>query len=378
MAAIALSLAAIGGVGLALNAAGLASAWHFGTQLGGEFGPAPPMTVLRPLCGAEPGLEAALASTLCQMGPGQQAIFGVQNPADPAIAVVRRLQARLPALDITLVIDATPHGGNRKIGNLINMLPHAKHELLVFCDSDLHVPAGYLARLAEVLAEPGVGLATTVCLGLPTGPGWVARLGATGISHGFTPAALMARWLGRQDCLGTTMALRRQTLAAVGGLAMLRDHLADDNVLGQLVQGLGLKVALARTVPLTGVAEARLADLWRHEMRWARTIRALEPFAYAGTFVLYPLVWAMLAVAAAPGWRSAGFFLLAWGLRAMMAGMGARCLAGQRAPAVPVLLLPIRDVVSFIEVGWAFVGSRVVWRGRVMTADAGAPVIARL
>ncbi len=375
MQPVALVLDSISGLGLAVLAASTLSVLRFARRLAEPCKPAPAMSVLRPLCGAEPGLEAALASTLGQMRPGQQAVFGVQSPTDPAIAVVRRLQARFAEIDTTLVIDPTPHGSNRKIANLINMLPHARHDILVFCDSDLHVPADYLARLAEALAAPDVGLVTTICLGLPSVPGLVARLGATGISHCFSPAAVMARGLGRQDCLGTTMALRRATLDAAGGLHALRNHLADDNVLGQLVCGLGLRVGLARTVPLTGVAEARLADLWRHEMRWARTIRALEPCAYAGTFVLYPLVWAMLAVAVAPGWASLGFFALAWGARALAAGLVSRVLAGARAPAVPVALLPARDLMSWLEVGWAFVGSRVVWRGRVLHADAGVPEV---
>ena len=85
---------------------------------------------------------------------------------------------------------------------------------------------------------------------------WPARLGATQITHGFLPGAVLARAIGRQDCLGATMCLRRRDLERIGGLQALVDHLADDNVLGRRIAGLGLRVALADTVPLTTVPEA--------------------------------------------------------------------------------------------------------------------------
>ncbi|MBN9492264.1 bacteriohopanetetrol glucosamine biosynthesis glycosyltransferase HpnI, partial [bacterium] len=237
----------------------------------------PPITVLKPLHGDEPLLEAALASLCEQEYPAPfQIVFGVQDGADPAIAVVRRLQARFPACDIALVVDPTLHGANRKVGNLINMLPDAKHDVLAIADSDLHVRPDYLQRLVAALEQPDVGLVTVLYTGLPA-PSAVngmrgghderrrlpaplaAQLGATQITHGFLPGALLARAMGRQDCLGATMCLRRETLTRIGGLQALADHLADDNVLGRLVARLGFRVALADTVVATTVPEARFA-----------------------------------------------------------------------------------------------------------------------
>ncbi len=121
------------------------------------------------------------------------------------------------------------------------------------------------------------------------GEGAVGALGATQINHYFLPGALLARAMGRQDCLGATMMLRRQTLDRIGGFAALVNHLADDNVLGRLVQRLGLTVHLADTVPATTVGEATLGALWRHELRWARTIRALVPAQFAASALQYPV-----------------------------------------------------------------------------------------
>ena len=280
----------------------------------------PSITVLKPLHGDEPLLEQALASVCAQDYPDYQVIFGVGDAADPALAVVARLRARFPRCDIAVVVDPARHGANGKVGNLINMLPHARHPVLAIADSDLHVQPDYLARLADALAKPGTGLVTTLYTGLPAANRLAQLLGATQITHCFLPGALLARAMGRQDCLGATMVLRRATLDRIGGFQALVEHLADDQVLGRLVAGLGLAVRLAATVPATTVPEGRLRDLLRHELRWARTIRALEPGPFAASVLQYPLFWGLLAVLLSGGaaW-SFGVFFIAWVGRALAA-----------------------------------------------------------
>ncbi len=226
-----------------------------------------------------------------------------------------------------MVVDPARHGSNGKVSNLINMLRAAKHPVLAIADSDLHVQPDYLDRLADALVTPGTGLVSTLYTGLPAGNCLAQLLGGTQITHGFLPGALMARAMGRQDCLGATMVLRRCTLDRIGGFRALADHLADDQVLGRLVAGLGLAVRLAATVPATTVPEARLRDLLRHELRWARTIWALEPAAFAASVLQYPLFWAMLAVLLSGGtaW-SFGAFFIAWVGRALAASAVDRAL----------------------------------------------------
>ena len=343
----------------------------------------PPITVLKPLHGDEPLLEAALESLCRQDYPAFQIICGVQDPADPAIGIVRRLQARYPARAIVLVVDATPHGRNRKVANLMNMLPASRHAVLAIADSDLHVAPDWLERLAAALDGPKVGLVTTLYAGLPVSGHWVRRLGAAQITGAFLPGALLARALGRRDCLGATMVLRRATLERIGGFAALVDHLADDNVLGQLVRAAGLEVALADTVPLTTVPETRLAELWRHELRWARTIRALAPGAFAASALQYGIVWGMAAAALSGGaWWGWAVLGGAWAARAASGWGIGRALRDPalRDPALreisvplafsaPFWLLPAREVMSFVALIAAFAGNRVEWRGHRLTAD---------
>src|SRR5271169_4610407 len=170
----------------------------------------PPVTILKPLCGDEPLLTDALGSCCRQDYPIFQIVFGVQDAADPALAAVRNLRERFPEHDITVVVNSTVHGRNRKVANLINMLPSARYDILVFSDSDLHVAPDYLTRLVAALAKPTTGLVSTLCVGRPVHRRWPARLGGSQINYGFLPGALLARALGRQDCLGSMMALHRR------------------------------------------------------------------------------------------------------------------------------------------------------------------------
>lgn len=337
----------------------------------------PPISVLKPLHGDEPLLEHALASVCAQDYPAFQVVFGTHDADDAALAVVERLRKRFPTTDIAMVVNPAQHGPNRKVGNLINMLPAARHEVLVIADSDLHVQPDYLARLAGALVQPGTGLVTTLYAGLPATPAIAARLGATQITHVFLPGALLARALGRQDCLGATMALRREMLVRIGGFHALVNHLADDNVLGRLVQATGLSVRLADTVPATTVPETTLCALLRHELRWARTIRALVPGQFAASALQYPLFWAGLAIPLAGGaaWSWAAF-LSAWVVRALAATGVDRALAARLqglAFSCPVWLLPLRDWLSIGVLMASYAGRRVEWRGFSMQADTPPP-----
>ncbi len=352
----------------------------------------PPVTILKPLHGDEPLLEPAL-TTLCHLNyPTYQVVFGIQSSADPAAGVVRRLQSHFPGRDLTLVVDPARHGPNLKIGNLINMLPSARHDILVIADSDLHVRPDYLDHLVATLQKPGTGVATTLYAGLPAIPSLPALFGATQITHTFLPGALLARALGRQDCLGATMALRRTTLTRIGGFQSLVTHLADDNALGRLVQAAGLSVRLAGTVPLTTVPEATWRALFRHELRWARTIRALVPGQFAASALQYPIFWGLLALILAPAWGWVPF-VAAWLTRAAavhgidralptpspLVGEGtlpSSPLAGEGrgwgSHAAQLWLLPLRELMSVAVMIASYASLRVDWRGHTMTADGPA------
>ncbi|MBX5453143.1 MAG: bacteriohopanetetrol glucosamine biosynthesis glycosyltransferase HpnI [Acidobacteriia bacterium] len=358
-------------IGLAYSAAGWWQVKRFATLLrspAAQEAAWPPVSVLKPLHDDEPLLEQALSSFCTQDYPCFQLVCGVQDPKDPAALVVERLQHRFPAQDITLVVNPARHGTNGKVSNLINMLSSARYDYLVISDADIHAPPDYLRKVITALRAPGVELVTTLYGALPANPSLAARLGALHIVCGFLPSALIGRQLGREDCFGATMALRRETLQAVGGFEVLADRLADDAVLGRLIRAKGGHVALAASLPATTVSEARIAALLRHELRWARTIRSLAPFGFLFSILQYPIVWAMIALISKAALPNVLLLLCVWLARSYLAKDELRLLAQRSLPLIS-LLLPLREALSFAIVIASWFGNTVDWRGRSIIVD---------
>ena len=323
----------------------------------------PAVTILKPLRGDDPALAENLRSFLRQDYRALQLVCGVADAGDPAAVAVRRLIAEFPAADITLVVDATQHGTNLKVTNLCNMLPAAKHDLLVLADSDMRVGADYLAAVtAPLVADRAVGLVTCLYRARSAGGVW-SDLACLHINHGFLPQALVGQALGRgAGCFGATMAFDRATLAAAGGFEALADKLADDHALGSAVRRLGKQVALSPYLVDDIVAEDNILRLFRHELRWARTIRLIAAAGFAGSVVTYPVPLAMLALclAAAPG-PAAAMLVLALVVRAVS---GRRIDRALGLKAAPLWLLPVRDLLSFTVFVASFLGRSVAWRDR--------------
>jgi ceramide glucosyltransferase len=330
----------------------------------------PPVSILKPLCGVEPLTELALESFFLIEYPQYQLVFGVQSETDPVLEIVAKLRARYPAHDVALVVDARLHGTNRKISNLINMFSAATYDTLVMSDADIHVPPYFLDRVVAAIQVPGVGLVTTLYTGLPGTPHLATTMGANQINYTFLPGALLARKLGRQDCLGVTMALTRNVLAEVGGLEAVANNLADDQVLGRLVVARGYKLTLAQVIPATTVPEHDFRALFRHELRWARTIRALVPVPYAASVLQISLFWALLTVVSAQG---AALAWLLFFIVLMTRYISARQIDAtlKLAKAGDAWLFLVRDICSAVVYIASFAGDEVDWRGQMMRADAG-------
>jgi ceramide glucosyltransferase len=322
----------------------------------------PPVSVLKPLCGEDAGLYANLASFCRQDHPHWQIVFGVQDADDPAIAVVRRLMAEFPDADLELVVESRRRGDNLKIANLQNMLPAARHDVIVIADSDMRVSPDYLSVVTAPLLDRASGLVTCLYRGMPAGGLW-SRLAALHINHGFLPQVLVAERLGaRSGCFGATIALRRDTLAAIGGFAAVADTLADDHALGAAVRGLGRAVVLSPHIVDDVISEPSLGALFRHELRWARTIRSIAPAGFLGSVVTQPIVLALAAVAlGAQPMAAPATLLAAFVCRGVMVRMVDRAL---RLPATPLWLVPARDLLSFLVFVASFFTRTVAWRDR--------------
>lgn len=317
------------------------------------------VTVLKPLAGAEPHLYEALRSFCDQSAGGFQIVFGVRDAGDPAVAVVRRLQREFRQLDLDLAVDATLHGTSLKVSNLINMMRLAHHDLLVIADSDVEVGPDYLARVVAPLADPTVGIVTCPYLGRAgTGP-W-SQLLASFINDWFLPSVLVAAFLGsRAFAFGATIALRRDTLEAIGGFEAIADQLADDYRLGELTREAGLRTVLSHVVVETRVEEPTARALIRHELRWLRTIRTVRPGGYAFSCVTFTLPIAAL------GWGVSGGTHVALGLLAITGGARLLLHFAVRAGGTAswqLWVLPFNDLLAILLWAWAFVSRSVHWR----------------
>ena len=371
------------GTGLAMAAAGYACAAlcavlkitrapYSSSGVSGTYQPLP-ISVLKPLHGAEPRLYENLHGFCLQAHPDYELVFGVREPEDPAIAVVQQLRAEFPQLVITLVVDPRIYGANLKVSNLMNMLPHARHDCLVLADSDISVPMDYLVRVTAPLMDPGVGIVTCLYRGIAQ-HGFLARIGRLFIDDWFAPSVRLAHAFGStRFAFGSTIALRRDTLQAIGGFEALRDTLADDFWLGELTRQRRLRTVLSDMVVGTDISETRLSTLWTHELRWLRTIRAIAPLGFAMSFVCFTSPMLLLSLALAPGASTAGLAVLG-GCARVLLNISQRQASHAALPWYEVLLIPLRDGLSLLEWAVALTGWRVRWDGQVLHArDDGPP-----
>jgi ceramide glucosyltransferase len=335
--------------------------WRFSRRASPAPDSQPSISVLKPLHGDEPELYENLASFCAQDYAGPvQLILGAQDPADPALEVAARLKRAFPGRDIVLVADPTPHGANRKIGNLINMAAHADGEVVVISDSDVRLPADGLGRIVATLLAPGVGLIHCLYRGRPTASVW-SKLAALDVNTRFAPSVVVGEALGAHPCLGPTMALRADVLAAIGGLEVLADVLADDFELGRAVRAAGYRIACPPMAIDHVFPDTSAGEMLTHEMRWARTIRLVEPAGYLGSMIIHftPLALIGAALTGFHGWSLA---LLA-GLvvfRQVQALVLSKLMASDESL---LWLLPLRDVLAFGVFLAAIFGDRVEWRG---------------
>ncbi len=322
----------------------------------------PPMTVLKPVCGLEPRLYENLRSFCAQDYPKFQVLFGVRDAGDPAIPVIERIIREFPERGASLVVDPRVIGSNYKISNLANMIGRARYDFLVISDADCKVGPRYLSEVAAAFADPRVGAVTCLYRGNPLGTRLANRLGAMFINEWFIPSVLVALLSEPLEyCFGATMAVRRKALEAIGGIELLASYLADDHMLGRLVAASGYRVALARHIVEITISEPSLKALVRHELRWARTMRAVRPWGYALSFVTDALPLAIL-LAAATGLCTTGLALMAAALSLrMLMHVVARGVLGSEGIPWP-WLVPVRDLLTFAIRAASFVGRRVEWR----------------
>jgi len=316
-----------------------------------------PVSILKPVRGRDPHFYEAIRSHAVQDYPEYEILFGVSDPDDPAAQDIRRLIAEFPGRDIRLVTARTqlPNG---KVGVLVDLAAEARYPLLLVNDSDIRVTPDYLRQVTGALEQPQTGLVT--CLYRAQSDRWPGRWEALGVATEFAPSVLAARMLGSGEfALGSTLLLRSADLRRIGGFEAIGDYLADDYQLGRRIRDLGLRVEFAPSVVETHLAGESWTQVWRHQLRWSRTIRISRLGGYCGYVVTHATLWSLVA-AAAGAWQTGAAALLIRMVAGIWVGRGVLHDASLPRSA---WLIPFRDLWGFAIWVCGLSGTTVEWRG---------------
>jgi ceramide glucosyltransferase len=339
----------------------------------------PPVTLLKPVCGMEPGLEANLTSFFEQHYPSFEIIFGARHPDDPALDVARRISRKYPAVVVKIVATGEPLRPNAKVCSLVKMYARATHDYLIISDSDVQVGPNYIAEVVRPLLDPANGLVTCLYRGVPTGGVW-SRLEALGMSVEMTSGAIVANLIeGMKFALGPTMAVRRGALDAVGGFGPLADYCADDYVLGREVHESGRQVVMSEHVIDHVVINRSFSCSMRHQIRWMKSTRFSRRAGHAGTALTFAMPFGLLGLLAGGAlhqWAlGTGLFAAAYLNRIMMAIVAGWGVVRDRQALRLAWLYPLRDLMGFGFWCASYSGGGIEWRGEWYRLEAGGRMV---
>lgn len=337
----------------------------------------PPLSLFKPLHGADPGLESYLESFFTQDYPNYEILFCSRDANDPGLATARRVAARHPGIPVKfLSTGGQPDYINDKVISLEKMAAEAAHSIFVISDSDVRVTPDYLRAVALPFVDERVGGMCCLYRGVAVEGGLWARLEAVGMSVEMSAGVLAARSMeGMQFTLGPTMAFRRDTIRQMGGFKVTADYCADDFVLGNETHKLGQTVILSHHVIDHMVLHSNLAGSLKHQVRWMKSTRFSRPKGHFGTALTFSLPFGLLALAAAiwlghPLW---GVGLFAWSIATRLAlsiAIG-HCVVGDRSWFGLLVLYPIRDFMGFCFWAASYAGNRILWRHRIFELMPG-------
>ncbi len=330
------------------------------------------VSILKPVYGKDTGFYEAIRTHASQQYPEFEILFGVRRRDDPAVADVERLMREFPDVAIRLVL-CTSAAPNLKVGSMIDLAREAQYPILIVNDSDISVPPEYIRDVTAPLIDPNIGLVT--CLYRAEVDDWPSRFEALAIATDFAPSTLVARTFGVSDFgLGSTLAFRAPDLDRVGGFQAIADYIADDYQLGHKLHSLGMRNVISEVVVSTRLSAESWVGAWRHQVRWARTIRLSGGIgAYAGLPITYASLWVVLAA----------FFGLWWvalpllAIRFVMAIVCGWFLLGASDVWKYCYAIPLRDLWGVAVWAAGLVGHSVVWRDQNLRLDGEGKIVSK-
>ena len=323
----------------------------------------PPVTVLKPVHGLEKDLKGNLRSICLQDYPGYQVIFSAQRVDDPAIPLLYELQQEFRPERVSVVVKNIQAGLNGKVNNLLGALTEAKHDILVVSDSDILLQPDYLKTVVAPLADPKVGAVNPLFKAVRADR-WYEKLELLTMNADFMPSVVFAHVTGASNfCMGQSIAMRRATLEAIGGLESLADYLVEDYEIGRRIWESGRKMAIVPYFIEAVVDLKSLSHWWGHQVYWDQNTRAARPGGFFATVftrsVPFALAYALLRLM-----DPVGIMVLASALSVRLLTVAVvlgtfRDREGLRS----LWLLPLRDLLGLVSWGLAFTQRTVIWRG---------------
>jgi len=329
----------------------------------------PPLSLLKPVRGLEPDLEAHLATFFEQDYPVYEILFCAHDANDPGLLAAQRVAARFPAVSAKFLVTGEPKYISPKVHSLELMESAASHDILVISDSDVRVTPDYLRAVAQPFRDPQVGGMTCLYRGVPSQGGLWSRLDAVGMSVEMSAGVLVANMIeGMQFTLGPTMAFRREAIRQMGGFAITSAYHSDDFVLGNETHRLGWKVILSHHVIDHMVIYARMWPSLKRQVRWMQSTRFSRPRGHFGTALTFSLPYGLLALACGLtlGHPLLAFSLFAWSIvtRWAIAWAVGSQVVHDPSPFALYVLYPIRDALGFAFWAASYVSRQILWRGR--------------
>jgi ceramide glucosyltransferase len=332
----------------------------------------PSVTILKPIYGLDPDMLDNLRSFCQQDYPQYQVIFGIQDKNDPALSIVEEITKEFSKSDVSYIINTERHGTNHKVSNLINMYPYIKHEYILIADSDTRVSKNFLTQVISPFSDTKIGAVTCLYNGIANDK-IASKLNAMFINNWFLPSVLISRILQPMKyCLGATMIVKRNILKKIGGFESLSNHIADDYMLGKLISNFGYRIYLSDYIVENIIEETSFKNLILHELRWARTLKQIEPLGYALTFLTDSLVLSIftgitlfitiesLILLYLP-------IVITLSLRVLLHNSTNKMINSKRV--TEIWLIPLRDILSFCIRIISYIGNSVRWRNNTFVVD---------
>ncbi len=339
----------------------------------------PAVTIFKPVHGMEAQLEENLESFFQQDYPAFEVVLGARDAADAGLLLAEKIRQRYPQVRSRIVVSGPPTWPNAKVFSLSKMIPGSNNDYLVISDSDVRVSPDFLRHVIPALLDPKIGLVTCPYRGVTAGDFW-STLEALGMSVEMPSGVMVADMLeGIRFALGPAVALRRDALDKIGGIAATADYYSDDFVLGNLIWAAGYKVIFSHHIIQHVLTPRTLKRTLGDQLRWMKSTRFSRPLGHVGTGLTYAMPFGVLGFvsAAAIGHWSLGVGLFAAAflnrvVQSIAVGWG---IIGDRRALYLSWLYPIRDLLGFFT--WlASFGSRTFfWRGETYRFSKGGRII---